>query len=361
MRVKDCARYTPDGRRFCPKCGTRVSQHARECPVCHTRLDECPSRRYIPIVEVLVALVILALVWSWWKGHVSRVQAAERAFTATALAHAFHTPTPTPTQTPTSTPTPTATPTFTPTPTPTPIYYTVQANDTLEGIAIQFGVPLQRLAQANHLKVSAILRKGQRLLIPPPEGTPYATPTPTPRAGLINYVVEEGDTLVLIAERFQVPIEAIVDMNHLQDPTRLRPGMVLVIPLSTPVPTPTPTPIQTPTPTPGPRYPAPELILPPDGAQVFPDKTPVRLAWTAVGYLWPGEVYRVTLHVGPHTWTLESPTPSLTLPVELCRELAQKGGHVLWWVQVVDKESGEPRSPRSSVHAFECRGIGIND
>lgn len=86
-RTQDCARYTPDGRRFCPTCGTRVSQHAQECPVCHTRLDTCPKRRYLPLWEILTALVILALVWTWWTHHVERVQAAARALTATAGAH----------------------------------------------------------------------------------------------------------------------------------------------------------------------------------------------------------------------------------------------------------------------------------
>ncbi len=352
--MRDCARYTPDGRRFCPTCGTRVSQYAQACPVCHTRLDACPKPRAIPLWEVLTLLVVTALVWTWWTHHVVRVRAAERAFTATAAVHTRYTDTSTFTPTPTPSPTVTPTPTATATSTPTPVIYTVRPNDTLEGIAIQFGVPLKMLAQANRLDVDDILHVGQKLLIPYSDITPYPTPTPTPRTGIINYVVEKGDTLVLVAERFQISPEAIIQANKLNNSALLRPGMVLIIPLSTPVPTPTPTPIQTPTPTPGPRYPAPIPILPPDGAHFVGPNARVQLAWTAVGYLWPGEVYRVTLRVGALVRVLDTNAPQCVVPPTWYSDIVRAGGEVHWRVQVVDRTTTPPvpKSPPSVWRTF---------
>ncbi|OAT82946.1 L,D-transpeptidase family protein [Desulfotomaculum copahuensis] len=45
-----------------------------------------------------------------------------------------------------------------------------------------------------------------------------------------SYTVVAGDTLWLIARRFNVPLSALVNANHLADPDNLQPGQVLIIP-----------------------------------------------------------------------------------------------------------------------------------
>ncbi len=83
------------------------------------------------------------------------------------------------------------TPTFTPTPAPTPVVHTVEQGDTLLGIALEYGVSLDALLQANGLTVDEILHIGQTLIIPmeeeaavglaaPMENLLLPTPTPLP-------------------------------------------------------------------------------------------------------------------------------------------------------------------------------------
>jgi len=62
---------------------------------------------------------------------------------------------------------------------------------------------------------------------------PAPTPTPAKPAGTVpgqHYVVQEGDTLNAIAEKFGVPIEEIVKANNLTNPDVLSIGQELIIP-----------------------------------------------------------------------------------------------------------------------------------
>lgn len=356
MKRRDVAVYGPGGERYCPRCGTRVAQQADTCFQCGVSLRTRPRHIRIPFADIIGVLLITFLVWAWWQTRGRERSTLEAAYTATASARALlaTTPTATATPSPTSTPTVTPTPTPTATPTPTPHIYIVQPNDTLLALSAEFGVPVERLAQVNGLAPGQGLRVGQRLVIPPAEGPLAPTPTPTHEAGLINYIVQEGDTVVLVAERFQTSVEAIVQANNLGPMARLRPGMVLVVPVGAPVPTPTPTPFSTPTPTPGPRYPAPIIILPPDGTRFQGEETRVRLAWTAVGYLEPGEVYRVSLRAGDEEWMYDTVQPFLVLPASFHPALQAAGGTARWSVQVVDttKHPPLPRSAPSEERTF---------
>jgi len=70
-----------------------------------------------------------------------------------------------------------------------------------------------------------------------PPGTPPPTPTPdrpralpTLRAQDADYVVQWGDTLGVLAARFDVSVQAIMDANGLTNPNALEVGQKLIIP-----------------------------------------------------------------------------------------------------------------------------------
>ncbi len=148
-----------------------------------------------------------------------------------------------------------------PTPTPSdggnPETYVVQAGDTLSRIAARFGVTLNALAQANGIANPNYIYVGQVLTIPgggsnpTPQPTQPATiqptsqppqPTPTPSTGNpTTYVVQYGDTLVSIAQRFNVSLSALAQANGIANPNYIYVGQVLTIPGTGGEPQPTPT------------------------------------------------------------------------------------------------------------------------
>lgn len=67
-----------------------------------------------------------------------------------------------------------------PLPSPTPFTYTVQAGDTMGGIALKFGVSMEDLQAANPQVSPNTMSIGQVLKIPSDPANPSGEPTPTP-------------------------------------------------------------------------------------------------------------------------------------------------------------------------------------
>jgi LysM repeat protein len=176
----------------------------------------------------------------------------------------FTTQTPTATFTPTPViPTatlfvPTDTPTVTLTPTRSgPLEYTVVSGDTLFGISETYGVDVQTLFAYNNL-TSGNLAVGQKIIIPPPGfkiELPTATPLPTDlkQGTYIEYAIQPGDVLSLIAEKFGARLVDVMIVNGITNPDTIQVGQVIKIPYNsltgTPI-TPTRTPIPSRTPKP---------------------------------------------------------------------------------------------------------------
>lgn len=80
----------------------------------------------------------------------------------------------------------------------------------------------------------AVLERADAVLRNPPTAIPTATrrplPTPTPVPTSAVYIVQKNDTLRSIAEKFGVTVDAIVELNQLDDPNMLVVGQRLIIP-----------------------------------------------------------------------------------------------------------------------------------
>jgi len=111
--------------------------------------------------------------------------------------------------------------------------YVVRPGDTVYDIAGRYGLTVAALAAANNLADPSMIYADDELVIP---GSSAATPEPAvaatpvlPEAGN-TYTVRSGDNPYRIARRFGVPVQALMDANHITNPTRLTVGQLLIIP-----------------------------------------------------------------------------------------------------------------------------------
>ncbi len=209
-------------------------------------------------------------------------------------------PTQTETATASATPTDTQLPTLAPTATVQPPFdYTVAAGDTCGGIAITFGVNVQSIIILNNLSAQCTnLVVGQKLKVPYPTPTalPVATNTLQPADATkaacekVNVTVQANDSLSSIAANYAVPMQAIKDFNGLSTDNVFI-GQTIVVPLCARAATAGPTP----TATIPPPYPAPNLLLPGDGAAFTLANDVVTLQWASIGTLRDNEAYQVTI------------------------------------------------------------------
>lgn len=127
---------------------------------------------------------------------------------------------------------------------------TVQSGDSLWKIAKRHKIPVDALAAANNVKTSAVLRIGQKLIVPS-QAMPamvmntengvapvHAQAQPAKvveseqtdaKGSQLTYVVKKGDTLGAIARRFGVRSQDIAIANNIANPAMIPVGKVLVI------------------------------------------------------------------------------------------------------------------------------------
>ena len=101
--------------------------------------------------------------------------------------------------------------------------YIVSAGDTLSEIAAKHRVSISSLKRANNL-TSNLIKVGQELVIKAPTSGPKTTPLRK-----LNYQVRSGDSLYLIAKRFDLKITDITSWNKLDKNKYLQPGQRLTL------------------------------------------------------------------------------------------------------------------------------------
>jgi uncharacterized protein YkwD len=129
--------------------------------------------------------------------------------------------------------TPTEVPTELPTPEPTAtppqaVAHTVQAGESLLRLAQTYQVPIAAIQLENDLGERISIQAGQVLAIP--AATEWEGSSPY----WLLHVVQAGDTLSGIAANHGLKVAAIQEANHLTDADTLSIGQVLILPFSGP-------------------------------------------------------------------------------------------------------------------------------
>lgn len=94
--------------------------------------------------------------------------------------------------------------------------YVIQDGDTLSTIAQKFGLNLSSLLWANDLTLTSVLQPGEALTIPPTDG--------------VLYTVDSGDTLNAIANKYNADSDKIMAFNKLASADDLNIGEELMLP-----------------------------------------------------------------------------------------------------------------------------------
>lgn len=106
--------------------------------------------------------------------------------------------------------------------------YIVQAGDTVSSIADRFGVSVNDLVDANQIVNPNQISEGIELVIPGLEGV----------SGYLTTIdVLYGENLRSLSMRYGIPQAALVRLNHLTSPGELYAGYSLIIPLDEGIPT----------------------------------------------------------------------------------------------------------------------------
>lgn len=145
-------------------------------------------------------------------------------------------PTPEPTATlepvelPTAVPTPEPLVQETPTASPTgATTYVVRPGDNLFRIALNNGVSLQALSQANNITNPALIYVGQELVIPAGGTTPPTSP-PSGQTCSTVHTVQPGDNLFRIALRYNHSQMYLAQVNGIANPSLVYVGQQICIP-----------------------------------------------------------------------------------------------------------------------------------
>lgn len=123
-----------------------------------------------------------------------------------------------------------------------PTYHVVQPGENLTSIANRYGLTVEQLIRINNINNPNRIERGQTLTVFETDATTTTTtttedtapaeeaPVTVPEMDYINYIVQPGETLAQIAQRFNIAWPAIVEANSITNPNHIEAGQTIIIP-----------------------------------------------------------------------------------------------------------------------------------
>lgn len=99
--------------------------------------------------------------------------------------------------------------------------YIVQPGDTLTVIAYRFGISMQDLIDANQIVDPALIDAGTQLVIPGLQGVSGV---------LTTQIVPLGETLTSLSRRYRFPVDHLARLNRITSPTEIYAGASVILP-----------------------------------------------------------------------------------------------------------------------------------
>jgi lipoprotein-anchoring transpeptidase ErfK/SrfK len=111
--------------------------------------------------------------------------------------------------------------------------HTVQWGENLFRISLRYNVTMDSIIAANGISDAASIYAGQQLIIPNGTGVPASSAIPpaqpATRGSTVTHVVQAGETLSRIAQRYGVSMNQISNRNLISNPSLIYVGQSLVI------------------------------------------------------------------------------------------------------------------------------------
>ncbi|MBZ0299897.1 MAG: LysM peptidoglycan-binding domain-containing protein [Anaerolineae bacterium] len=104
--------------------------------------------------------------------------------------------------------------------------HVVQPGETLYRISVRYGVSMDIIAQANNISNRERILAGQRLTIP---DLTNAVENPLIAAEPIHHIVQPGETLASIANRYGLTVSQLAQINNITNPNRILRGQTLTV------------------------------------------------------------------------------------------------------------------------------------
>lgn len=105
--------------------------------------------------------------------------------------------------------------------------YIVQQGDTLYSISDKFNITVEELQEINNISNPNLIYPGEILKIPTNKNK--KSKSVSPKQYIRTYIVQQGDTLYSIANKFHTTVENILKINNILNPNLIYPGEILKI------------------------------------------------------------------------------------------------------------------------------------
>lgn len=109
-------------------------------------------------------------------------------------------------------------------------YHRVKRGETISEIADEYGVSQRELLAWNGLDSRGRIWAGQRIRVSAPDARPVPAAQPRARTANRTHIVRRGETLIGLAKRYGVSVQAIRSANGMTERETLKAGIALRIP-----------------------------------------------------------------------------------------------------------------------------------